>query len=513
MHLSALLQMNGRKYPDKDALIMGEEKISFAEWNRLSDHLAAILREKGITRGDRVVMMMPNVPDFALFYFAVIRAGGIIIPINARSSREEVMYILRDSEAKGLLVHDLLYDHVSTLPDEYSLSFYIKSGAGDGKWESLWEWKQIEMSREDGVEPSAIGEDEPLCMLYTSGTTGRPKGVLLSNRNVMTVATMFAIEMEINTDSKLLHLMPLSHSAPLNLMFSAGVLVGATHVLAPTFSPDLLLELTQSHKTTHFFGAPVAYLLTMKHPRFKEFDLSSTKCWVYGGAPLSGPQAELVGQGFGLEKLVCVYGLTEAGPSGTLLCHRDHPEKAGSIGNRAALFAEVEIVNEDGKRCQPGEIGEIRIRGEGNMIGYHHKPEETEKTLRDGWVYTGDLAQYDESGFIWVIDRKKDMIISGGVNIYSKEIELALESHPDIQELAVVGVPHQEWGETVKAFIVTNEGTVPRSEEEWVKEVSSYLRGKVADYKIPRMVEVISELPRNASGKILKHVLRERSVK
>src|SRR5699024_10360945 len=265
----------------------------------------------------------------------------------------------------------------------------------------------------------------------------------------------------------------------------------------------------EQERVTHFFGAPVAYLLSMQEPAFHRTDLSSVKYWLYGGAPLSKTQADAIAEGFGKDKLVCVYGLTEAGPSGTLMHHRDHHEKSGSIGRRGALFTEVEIVDEEGQPCPVGQIGEIRLRGEGMMQGYLNRSKEMAQTLKNGWVYSGDLAFRDEDGFFWIVDRKKDVIITGGINVYPKEVEDALGSHPAVEEVAVVGLPHQTWGETVTAFVVPKPGKSPLDEEAWLKEIRCFLKGKIAEYKIPRRVKVLTELPRNTSGKILKHQLKE----
>lgn len=507
MNVSYLLEMNARKYPEKEALVMGEQRITYKDWNERAHHLAKVMQTKGVGQGDRVAIMMPNVPEFAVAFFAVVRAGGIVVPIAANLQEEEVVYIVNDCGARGMIVHDALLQQVSGVTDKTECTFYVKTGTAGGKWEGLSEWMAAPVPENIWFDSDELHEDDPFDILYTSGTTGRPKGVRFSHRNVLTVAKMVAVEFEINEDSRILHLMPLSHSAPLHLMFAAGVVVGAAHVFSPQFSPDILLQLTERERTTHFFGAPVAYLLSLQHPDFANVDLSSGKYWIYGGAPLSQTMAEQVERGFGRDKLVCVYGLTEAGPSGTLLFHRDHPDKAGSVGKRAPLFTEVEIVDKNDRPLAPGETGEIRLRSEGNMLGYWNRPQETEKTLKDGWVYSGDMARMDEDGFIWIVDRKKDMIISGGVNIYPKEIELVLEGHPDIRELAVIGVPHPEWGETVKAFIVTKEG-VNRNNEEWLQELRRFAQHQLAKHKIPRLVETTDELPRNASGKVLKHRLR-----
>lgn len=510
MNLSKILHINGNKYPDRDALLFGEQRVTYRQWNEQADHLAHHLQQKGIQRGDRVVLMMPNLPDFAILYFAILRAGGVVVPINVQFSRDEVAYILEDCQARGMFVHEELFPSVAELAKLQPSRFYVKTGPAEGGWESLGDWKSSPpLGNAPRFDPMTLTEEDEVDVLYTSGTTGRPKGVRFSHRSLLTVGTMIAIEFEINLESRILHMMPLSHSAPLHLMFVSAVIVGASHVFYPAFTPEMLLRLTEQERITHFFGAPVAYLLSMQEPNFPETDLSSSKYWVYGGAPLSKDQADAIADAFGKEKMVCVYGLTEAGPSGTLMHHRDHHEKSGSIGRRGALFTEIEIVDEQDQPCPTGQIGEIRLRGEGTMLGYLNRPEETAQTLKKGWVYSGDLAFRDQDGFFWIVDRKKDVIITGGVNVYPKEVEDALNSHPGVQEAAVVGLPHPTWGETVTAFMAPKPGANPLDEDGWLKEIRRFLAGKIAEFKIPRRVKIVSGLPRNASGKILKHRLKE----
>src|SRR5699024_210249 len=348
-----------------------------------------------------------------------------------------------------------------------------------------------------------LTEDDEASILYTSGTTGKPKGVVFTYRSILTVAVTICVEMSMKPESRVLHMMPLSHSAPLHLFMIAGTYVGATHVVVPTFTPGLLLETVSNEKTTHLFGAPVAYLASAKHPEIGAYDLSSMEYWVYGGAPLSKEEVIFVKEKFATDKLMCVYGLTEAGPNGTLLGFSDHDEKAGSIGNRGALNCEIRLVNENGEDVEQGNVGEIVLKGEGNMKAYYKEPEKTNQALKDGWLYTGDMAKQDEDGFYWVVDRKKDIIISGGVNVYPLEIENELLKHPHVSDVAVIGVPNPDWGETVKAFVVY-EGDAGGLAE----SCQEFLAGKIADYKIPKLYEQMEALPRNATGKLLKHHLR-----
>jgi acyl-CoA synthetase (AMP-forming)/AMP-acid ligase II len=501
MNISELLARNARKYSLQEAVVALNERLTYQELNNRVNKLANTLKQKGFGRGDKVILFMPNTPEFIISYFAVLRIEGIIVPVNAKLTESELSYIIDHSDAKAIFVHDLLFEPIKQLTEKFSIVF-VKTGEGKQGWESF------ETLLELGSDEEIIchqKEDDESTMLYTSGTTGSPKGVLFTNRNILTVAVMMASEMAMKPESKMLHLMPLSHSAPLHLFLVAGTYVGATHIVAPTFTPELLLKLVHEEKATHFFGAPVAYLLTAKHPKLQEFDLSSMKYWVYGGAPQGQNEVQIVKKSFKTDNLYCVYGLTEAGPSGTLLLAEEHDTKAGSIGKRAALNTEISILTEKGEVVETGEVGEIVLKGEGIMKGYYKDEKQTEEVLKNGWLYTGDMAKYDEDGYIWVVDRKKDMIISGGVNVYPKEIEELLAAHPKIAEVAVVGVPNPEWGETVKAFVVLND-----SMEDLTGECTDFLTNKLASFKIPKLYEQVDQLPRNATGKILKQVLRNR---
>lgn len=496
MNSSQLVARNARKYPQTEAVIGMGKRYSYQQLDGLVNQFAHGLRNHEIGEGDRVVLYMPNVPEFAIAYFAIQRLGAIVVPINARMTLSEVEYVLGDSGAKAFVAHDLLFAAIKEMNSNLLL---IKTGEGQNGWISF------ESVFEENSTPidCNLPESAESTILYTSGTTGKPKGVLFSYKNILTVAQMICVEMEIKPESRLLIMMPLSHSAPLHLLFMAGLIVGATSVLTPTFTPDLLIDTVEQEKTTHFFGAPVAYLLTAKNPKMATADLSSMQWWIYGGAPLSKPEVEYVQQAFKTDNLVCVYGLTEAGPNGTLLTGSEHATKAGSIGKRAALHAEIMVANAVGETVQLGEVGEILLRGEGNMIGYYKNEEATAETFTGNWLKTGDLARVDEDGYIWIVDRKKDLIISGGVNIYPKEVEDALVTHPLINEVAVIGVPHPEWGETVKAYFAA-------SEELDLEDVKQFAEEKLAHYKVPRLYEQVDALPRNASGKILKQPLRKR---
>ncbi|SIS44836.1 class I adenylate-forming enzyme family protein [Salimicrobium flavidum] len=493
MNMSALLARNSRKYPNQEAIVCQDTRLTYRELNSLVNKFASAIRKKEIHAEDRVALFLPNVPEFAIAYLAVQRIGAIVVPINVKLSPEELQHILSDSGARALIAHELLFDTVKQLDSPVSK---IKTGEATGEWMSFW--TMLEKERGTPIE-CYLREDDLSTILYTSGTTGKPKGVLFSYRSILEVATMINIEMEVKPESRILLSMPLSHSAPLHLFFVAGLMTGSTLVLTPTFTPDLFLDTIEKERTTHFFGAPVAYLTTMQMADPSARDLSSMKWWVYGGAPLSAKEVHAMKQAFPSGRFVCVYGLTEAGPSGTLLFDEEHTEKAGSIGRRAAWGTEIRLIDDVGEIVPQGDVGEIALRGEGNMREYFRKSHETEAVYAGEWLRTGDLAMQDEDGYYWVVDRKKDMIISGGVNIYPKEIENVMLEIEGIREVAVIGVPHPEWGETVKAVYA---GDVDDT------EIRSTLEKRLASYKVPRIYEQVEELPRNASGKILKQSLK-----
>ena len=499
MNISNLLERNARKYPFQQAVVSADTRVNYYELDQLVNRFANALSSRGIKNGDKVVLFMPNTLEFIISYFSVLRLGAIIVPVNAKLTGSEVQYILQHSDAKALIVHELLFETAGAV-DQTDL-LLIKTGESQDHWKSF---QQMIESGDSGRIGCELGEDDEATILYTSGTTGKPKGVLFTYRNILSAAIMMCVEMEMKPESRILHMMPLSHSAPLHLFLVAGTYVGASHIVSPTFTPEALLNLADKEKVTHFFGAPVAYLFTAKMPNIDSYDLSSVRYWVYGGAPLSQAEVSFIQERFKTNSLCCVYGLTEAGPTGTLLMPEEHEHHAGSIGRRAALGTEFRIADDEGNDTKPGEVGEILLYGEGNMKGYYKDEEKTKEAFQTGWLKTGDLAKVDDEGYIWIVDRKKDLIISGGVNIYPKEVEEALTSHPKILEAAVIGVPHPEWGETVKAYITAAE-ELPDAEQ----ICRSYLTGKLASYKIPKLYQQVTELPRNATGKILKQVLRD----
>lgn len=494
-NIVAALERNALKFGDRLAVTYpaGNLTLTWEELYQKSGSLAQYFREQGIKKGDSVALLIPNRPSFVIALFAIFRLGARAVPINVRLTPAEINYILANSDAVALLCD----------PDLQETGHRAAEGLGLRLVETVDNLEQVYSGCQSTDCEYPINTQEAAEILYTSGTTGKPKGVVLSHGAIYAVASMFAYEMEIRSSSRMLILMPLTHSAPLNLCLLGAVYAGATSVLGD-FTPQNLIGLAAREKTTHFFGAPVAFLLAAQLPDLANYDLSAMKYWIYGGAPMS-KEAVLKVQQILPGQLVSVYGLTEAGPNGVALYSHEHGEKAGSIGRYGTVNAVLKVVDDQGREVAPGEAGEIIIKSASVMSGYYKNEEATAEALKDGWLYTGDIARIDEDGYLWILDRKKDMIISGGVNIYPKEIEDVLTMHPSIADAAVIGVPHPDWGETVKAVLVAR-GEAPAPEE-----IQAFCSNHLAKFKIPKVIEFVEMIPRNASGKILKHILRDQA--
>ncbi len=489
-----LLERNAQKYPQVQALCDPANGVnwSWAELDRLAGAAARQLAAAGVQRGERVVLFMPNRPEFAVGYFATLRAGGVAVPVNPRFTAPELAHILKNSGAAAV-VYDPALAQVATqaVAQAESTAQLLSAPA------------LLEPAPAGGLPlPTDLTPDDLAELIYTSGTTGAPKAAVLSHAAVYATCSMFAYELDIRLGDRVLSLMPMTHSAVLNLTFLGAAYAGATSVIG-NYAPQVLPQLVQQERCTHFFGAPVAYLLSGKLPNLGEFDLSSMKRWIYGGAPMSREQVLAVREKFG-PNFVAVYGLTEAGPNGTALFMAEQVAHAGSVGRRGTVNTEVRVVRPDGSETDPNEVGEILLRTSSAMNGYWQNEAATRETLRDGWIWTGDLARRDDEGYIYVVDRKKDLIITGGVNVYPKEVEDVLARHPAVEECAVFGTAHPEWGESVVAAYVPRGGGAVAA-----AELDAFCAGQLARFKVPRQFHPIAALPRNSNGKILKPVLRQ----
>lgn len=486
--IHGVLERNARKFPEKDAFITASNRLTYADMNRTCNRLARYLQGEGIRRGDRIVVMSRNNEHFFYAFFACMKIGAIPMPMNVRLTPKELGAIFQNASAAGVLYEDELAKTVTALKE--NLNFYV----------SIQDAVEDSAHLSDGNLDVPIDSRDVCEILFTSGTTGTPKGVVFNHERILSIAAAVSVNFSLSHRDTMLTLMPLSHSAPLNTFFMSGFYCGASHVIGD-FTPKGFLNWIQQEKTTFSFAAPVAYLLAAKDPDLSSYDLSSMRVFAYGGGPLALASYHHVKKAFQNENFYQVYGLTEAGPNGILLYPEEHLEKAGSIGKNPTVNMEIRVVRSDGTDTSPNEYGEILLTGDSLMLGYDNNPDETNAAMKDGWLYTGDIAYRDEDGYFYIVDRKKDVIISGGVNIYPREVEEVLAKHDAVLESCVVGVPHEEWGETVKAVVVLKGDA---SEE----ELRAFAAEHLAEFKCPRIYSFVDELPRNASGKILKQQVK-----
>ncbi|WP_254901277.1 class I adenylate-forming enzyme family protein [Tuberibacillus sp. Marseille-P3662] len=491
--IHGILERHARKYPVKEAWITPTARLSYPDMNRTVNQMARWLQNKGVSRYDRIAIQSNNNEHFFYAYFALMKLGAIPMPLNVKLTSNELIPLLNNTKASGVLFESAykpVIDEVTAqnlIPYCFSIEDATKLARGFST---------------DNLE-LAISSKDIAEIMFTSGTTGVPKGVLFTHEQLTAVATAIAIEFNLSADDRSLTLMPLSHSAPLNDFFLAPFYCGASHVIGD-YTPQAFLQAIHKEQTTTTFAAPIAYLLAAKHPHLQSYDLSSMRVFAYGGSPMPLASYQYVSQAFRNNNFYQVYGLTEAGPNGCLLRPEEHHTKPGSIGKTPVVNVEMKIVTESGIETTPGQYGEIILKGDSLMVGYDNNAQATLETIQDGWLYTGDIAYRDADGYIYIVDRKKDIIIPGGVNVYPREVENILTKHPGVEQVCVVGVADKEWGETVKAVVVPKEGAEPTQEA-----LKEYVSEHLADYKQPRIYRFVKALPHNASGKLLKQKIKE----
>lgn len=503
-------------YPDRLAVVDGATKLTWSQFDERTRRLAAALTGVGVQKGERVGVLMYNGFRYLEAFYAIPRIGAIIVPLNIRYSPAELAYVLNDCEAVAVLVDE---DFGSLLekarPDLKSVRHFIFNGPKSPRglrleYESLLEnasgWESLA-----DVQPD---EDDVLGLFYTGGTTGRSKGVMLTHKNLASNALHSAIHLGATPDSVYLHLAPMFHSADAQGVFNF-TLVGARHTFLPKFDPVQVLEIVQHERVTHTGVVATLVNLLIQVPTIQEYDLSSLQVIYYGGSTLPGEILKRASQLLPCH-LMQAYGLTESAPGLTFMDREGLAEAMAAMPDDPAarrlrscghplVDVEVQVVDEQGKPLKPGELGEVIARGPNIMKGYWNLPDETARTLRDGWLYTGDIGTFDELNYLYIIDRKKDMIKSGGENVFAAEVENAIYTHPAVLENVVFGIPDEKWGEKVHAAIVLKPGQQATAEE-----IVAKCRELIAGYKVPRSIEFVEEIPKSGSGKILKRVLRDK---
>lgn len=512
-NLSIFLEDSARRYPDRDAVVLGDLRLTYAQVDAMANQVANLLVELGVTRGDRVALSCPNLPYFPVVYYGILKAGGVVVPMNVLNKGREVAYYLDDSEAKVYFC----FQGSPELPmgEEGYAGVQHASGSpefilmmGDPAAPSSIEGVRTLAEALAGKSPvfeSVLGEEtDTAVILYTSGTTGQPKGAELTHSNLalnaLTCNRLFGSEP--GTDVHLVTL-PLFHSFGSSVQMNAGFSMGATLVLLPRFDAEAAIALLQSESVTFFAGVPTMWwglLGALDGNVDVERIARNLRVGASGGASLPVEIIKETKARLGVTILEG-YGLSETSPVATF-SDPDREPRPGSIGI-PIWGVECKLIDDDWNTVEGADaIGEIAIRGHNIMKGYLNRPEATAEVMRDGWFRTGDLARRDGDGFYYIVDRSKDMIIRGGYNVYPREVEEVLMTHPAISLAAVVGVPHESHGEEIKAFVILNPGASLTEDElvAWSKE-------QMASYKYPRIVAFVDSLPMTATGKILKREL------
>ncbi|MGM0664858.1 MAG: class I adenylate-forming enzyme family protein [Thermodesulfobacteriota bacterium] len=498
--LGDILRLNAKRFPEKKALIMEEKYLTYDQLNRQANRLAHALISMDVKPGDRVAILAYNCLEYVTLYYAALKCGSIVVPLNFRYKRDELIYAVNKADPSILFFGPEFASLVeSALPDfPPRLSLVSISG------ETIGAGLRLESLLEKGATsepPVEIDPDSACTSIFTSGTTGFPKGVLMSHAAWLNTYTGIVVEGDVHPEDVAIVCMPLFHGGGMHVLLQPTFLRGGTAVLmGKGFDPERFLATVQRYHATLTLLVPTQLAMLVQHG--SGYDVRSLKKVWYGSAPIS-PQVLEASIALFVDRFYQWYGQTETGMV-VVLRPEDHRERAHCTG-REVFNSDIRVVDEDGQDTPVGEVGEIVTDARlGGMIGYLNMPESDRETMQGGWIHTGDLAKVEEGGYLTIVDRKRDMIISGGENIYPKEIEHFIGRHPGVDEVAVIGIPDDIWGESVCAVIVKKKGY---SLEE--SEIIHFCASSLSGYKKPKRIQFIDELPRNAVGKITKNVLRE----
>lgn len=509
MHVGRLVQQAAEQYGSHISFVSGAKQYTWRATTERVNALAHAFQQRGVQKGNRIAILSRNCPEYLEAVFAAASVGAVIVPCNYRLRPAEIEYLITDSEPVLFVVGDEYLPLVGSLREKLpSVHRYISVGNSQLPWAERFEaLVAVPAASPPQVD---VAPDDLATICYTSGTTGFPKGAMLSHRNLVSRAANFSEVLCVSPADRAYVAPALFHIAGLGLAL-AMVYAGAAQVILPQFEVQSTLAAIVREKVTVCVFVPSMIIFLLQHPKIESYNFSSLRHMDYGGAPMPFAVIQRAKQIFGCE-FSQVFGQTEDTPH-TALSPADHAvaDEASqtrllqSIGRELSRYCRLRVVNENEEDVAPGEIGELLSQGVQVMMGYWRRPRESEGTLRGGWLHTGDLVSRDADGYFYLMGRKKDMIISGGENVYPAEVEDVLYRHPKILEAAVIGVPHELWGETVKAVVVLREGLTASSEE-----IIAFCAERLASFKKPTSVEFVDTLPHNAAGKVLKAPLRER---
>jgi long-chain acyl-CoA synthetase len=497
LNLGSILRANAFETPDAVVIRAGEVAISYRELDRAARGVATRLRERGISPGDKVALLIPNVPEFTIAYFGILYAGATVVPINVLAAAPEVTYFLQDAEASMLIVHPLFeaVGRAGAAPLAATI-IIASSGSDEGTLGAFAAAEPIDQPHPTSPEDTAV-------ILYTSGTTGKPKGAELTHSNLFLNCTVVVPRLLPPTETvhRALATLPLFHSFGQSVIQNGMIAHGGSLTMLPRFDPEQAFQLIERDRLSIFAGVPTMYFALLHHRGDRAYDVSSLRSCLTGGAPMPVEVLYAFEEKFNVEILEG-FGLSETSPVASFNV-TTKPRKPGSIGY-PVWGVEMAIIDEADQRLPDGEHGEICIRGHNVMKGYLNRPEANKEALRGGWFHSGDIGYRDADGCYWIVDRKKDMILRGGFNVYPREVEEVLYQHEAVVEAAVIGVPHESHGEEVKAVVALKPEAKVTAEE-----LQAFCKDRLAAYKYPRMIEFRESLPKGSTGKILKRELRE----
>lgn len=498
MKINSLLTAGAVRHPEKEALITAERTWTYQQLHDDAARTAYLLKSQGADQGSTIAAMTYNEPEFVITAFATWMLGAIFVPINHKFAVPEAEYMLSHCGATHGIVSPELHNTTTQAAPQVQ---WITTDPNTGLLPQIAGQKLFKETHEDDQDAALI--------LYTSGTTSSPKGCVHTHDGISRLLPLIALSLDHHRNTRTLVAMPIWHSAPLNVSTMPTLFVGGTVILQREYHPIETMKLLGAQRATAFFGPSIAFLAPLQFAtqaglNFNDFDFSTMESWTFGGAPIDEATTRKIIENYQPGTHRQLYGMSELGPAGTELRPEDQLRKAGSIGNYAMLGVDMRVVTADHTDAGPGETGEIWFKTDTRMKEYLHNPEATRDAFVGPWYRTGDIARVDEDGYFYIVDRLKDIIIVGGENVFSLEVEEAIAKHPRVADVAVVGTPDPEWGQQVTAFVVT-------SDEQLLDqaELHKFLSEHIARYKIPRFVHTVAELPRNPSGKLLKHVLRD----
>ncbi|UJL48204.1 long-chain-fatty-acid--CoA ligase [Virgibacillus sp. NKC19-16] len=504
--LGDLLARTRDRMPDKFAFAYNEQRLNYAELDNMVNQTAHAFQMNGMKKGDMITVMSKNSLDFVVVNFALARIGAVMIPINYMLTTEDVQYILEHAEVSGFIAskeYASLLDHSAGRLDIKHRYLMEVSAAYVGE---LTEWTPLATARTgqptDFVD-AEIADDDLAQVLYTSGTESRPKGVMLSHKSIISEYVSSIVDGKMDPADVAIHALPFYHSAQLHVFLGPSVYVGSSGIILGAASPELILKTIEEEGATQLFCPPTVWIGLLRHPDFEKRDLSTLEKCYYGAAIMPREILKELAERLPNARFWNFYGQTEVAPLATALQPEDQLRKLGSAGV-ATLNVQTKIVDDEDIEVSRGEIGEIVHRTPHAMKGYLHDPEKTAQAFKNGWLHSGDLGVMDDEGYVTIVDRKKDMINTGGVNVSSREVEEAIYQLDGVSEVAVVSIPDTYWVEAVTAIIILKEGATLSEDE-----VIDFCKGKLSKFKVPKRVDFTDELPKNPSGKVMKRALRD----